>query len=73
MRVRVCACFTNWVTSESLIAYILVTTHRCCVKGSLLEVNPQLINHPELLNVSVRMIFLSNLIFLRLDSTGVIK
>ncbi|CAJ2642907.1 unnamed protein product [Trifolium pratense] len=25
---------------------------RCCVKGSLLEVNPQLITHPELLNVS---------------------
>ncbi|KAK7351770.1 hypothetical protein VNO77_11459 [Canavalia gladiata] len=25
---------------------------RCCVKGSLLEVNQQLIKHPELLNVS---------------------
>ncbi|XP_004500921.1 uncharacterized protein [Cicer arietinum] len=25
---------------------------RCCVKGSLLEVNQQLIEHPELLNVS---------------------
>ncbi|KAK8936966.1 hypothetical protein KSP39_PZI012737 [Platanthera zijinensis] len=30
---------------------------RCCVKGSLLEVNNRLIKHPDLLNFSVRIYF----------------
>ena len=40
---------------------------RCCVKGSLLEVNERLIKQPQLLNSSVRDKYLSYHTFLLIN------